>query len=67
MVGSDDSLGGEQSAKKLGDAYVACGATDLEVIVYQDARHEIFNETNATEVRKDLISWLTARLPASTA
>jgi alpha-beta hydrolase superfamily lysophospholipase len=66
MVGSDDSLGGEESAKKLGEAYVKAGATDVEIFVYQDARHEIFNEKNADEVRSDLIRWLKSRLSAST-
>jgi len=67
MVGSDDSLGGEASAKKLGDAYLKAGATDVEVVVYDGARHEIFNETNADQVRQDLITWLTSRLPATNA
>jgi len=64
MVGSDDSLGGERSAKKLADAYLKAGVTDVELIVYQGARHEIFNETNQEEVRLDLISWLESKLPA---
>ena len=66
MVGSDDSLGGEESAKKLGEAYVQAGVTDMEIVVYQDARHEIFNETNVHEVRSDLIQWLENRLTANT-
>lgn len=67
MVGSDDSLGGESSAKKLADAYVAKGASDVELIVYEGARHEVFNETNADEVRGDLIAWLDSRLQGATA
>jgi len=67
MVGSDDSLGGEGSAKKLGNAYLAAGATDVEVVVYDGARHEIFNETNQEQVRADLIAWLSSKLQATTA
>ncbi len=67
MVGSDDSLGGERSAKKLAEAYAARGAEDVELVVYEDARHEIFNETNADNVRRDLVSWLSSKLPAATA
>jgi alpha-beta hydrolase superfamily lysophospholipase len=67
MVGSDDSLGGEASAKKLADAYLSVGASDVELVVYNGARHEIFNETNASEVRSDLVSWLDSRLQARTA
>ena len=62
MVGSDDSLGGEKSAKKLADEYLRLGVSDVSLIVYQGARHEIFNETNQEEVRQDLISWLDSRL-----
>lgn len=65
MVGSDDSLGGERSVKKLADRYVRLGVTDLQLVVYEGARHEIFNETNQEEVRADLIAWLESKLPAS--
>ena len=34
----------------------------LEAIVYREARHEIFNETNRDEVIADLVGWLDARL-----
>jgi alpha-beta hydrolase superfamily lysophospholipase len=63
MVGDDDPLGGEASAKKLADAYLRRGGlTDVELIVYAGARHEVFNETNQAEVRADLIAWLDDRL-----
>jgi alpha-beta hydrolase superfamily lysophospholipase len=63
MVGDDDPLGGEKSAKKLADAYLKRGAlSDVELIVYPGARHEVFNETNQAEVRSDLIAWINDRL-----
>jgi len=63
MGGDDDPLGGEKSAKKLADAYLRKGElTDVELIVYPGARHEVFNETNQQEVRDDLIAWLDSRL-----
>ena len=63
MVGDDDPLGGEKSAKKLADAYLQRGGlTDVELVVYPGARHEVFNETNQQEVRDDLIAWLDDRL-----
>jgi alpha-beta hydrolase superfamily lysophospholipase len=62
MVGSDDTLGGELSAAKLANAYVhRSGLVDVELIVYEGARHEVFNETNRDEVRADLIGWLDDR------
>ena len=36
-----------------------------EVIVYDGARHEIFNETNKDEVIADLVAWLDGRLATS--
>lgn len=62
VVGSDDTLGGEESARRLAEAYVTrAGLVDVEVIVYEGARHEVFNETNRDEVHADLIAWLDAR------
>ncbi|MBD8660940.1 alpha/beta hydrolase [Frigoribacterium sp. CFBP 8754] len=64
MVGDDDPLGGEESARRLADAYVnRSGLTDVELVVYQGARHEIFRETNRDEVLDDLTRWLDARVP----
>lgn len=59
LVGSDDTLGGEGSARKLADAYVnRSRLTDVELIVYDGARHEVFQETNRDEVVADLVRWL---------
>ena len=63
LIGSEDSLGGVESVHKLADAYRDRGGlTDVEVIVYEEARHEIFNETNKAEVIADLQAWLDKRL-----
>ena len=65
-VGDDDPVGGEASAKKLADAYLRKGGLDdVTLIVYPGARHEIFNETNQVDVRKDVIDWLDDRLLGS--
>ena len=62
-VGQDDSLGGETSALKLADDYIVrAGQTDVSVIVYPGARHEVFNETNKEQVLDDVISWLSERV-----
>lgn len=62
QIGSDDPLGGERSIEKLANAYARrSGLTDIEAIVYPDARHEVYNETNRDEVVADLIAWLDAR------
>jgi alpha-beta hydrolase superfamily lysophospholipase len=65
QIGQDDPFGGEKSAEKLAKAYLSrSGLTDVELIVYQDARHEVFNETNRDEVIADTIEWLDSRLHA---
>lgn len=62
MAGSEDPLGGEKGNKKLLDAYRKAGAHDVELVVYHEARHEVFNELNKEEVFADLIDWLDDRL-----
>ena len=62
MVGSDDPVAGERSAQALLKDYVRrAGLVDATLIVYEGARHELFNETNQAEVRADLIAWLDER------
>lgn len=62
MVGSDDPVGGERSARRLLQDYQRrSGLVDAQLIVYEGARHEVFNETNRVEVRADLIRWLDER------
>lgn len=62
LAGSEDSLGGETSVAKLANAYVRRSKlTDVQAIVYPEARHEVFNEINRDEVVADLIAWLDAR------
>jgi alpha-beta hydrolase superfamily lysophospholipase len=67
MIGSEDPLGGETSVQRLADDYITRGGlTDVEVVVYTGARHEVFNETNQQEVRNDLVAWLEQRLAIGT-
>ena len=62
MVGSEDPVAGERSALALLRDYVRrCGLVDAQLIVYEGARHEIFNELNQEEVRADLLRWLDER------
>ncbi|TFC84358.1 alpha/beta fold hydrolase [Cryobacterium cheniae] len=62
LVGGDDIVGGERSARMLVRAYSGrSGLRDIRVIVYPGARHEVFNETNRQGVFDDLIGWLGKR------
>lgn len=48
------------------DRLRAAGVQDLTYRVYEDARHELFNEINRAEVRADLVGWI-RRLSGDTA
>jgi alpha-beta hydrolase superfamily lysophospholipase len=59
QVGSEDPLGGPRSVERLAQAYRRRGGlSDVTVRVYEGARHEVYNETNRSEVVADLIGWL---------
>ena len=63
QIGSDDPFGGVKSAELLAASYLKRGGlSDVELIVYTDARHEIFNETNKDEVVADTLAWLADRV-----
>jgi alpha-beta hydrolase superfamily lysophospholipase len=63
QVGEADPIGGEYSNKALVDAYRKnSGTQDIELFVYHDARHEIYNELNKDEIIADLISWINTRI-----
>jgi alpha-beta hydrolase superfamily lysophospholipase len=62
LIGSDDAVAGERGARALLRDYVRRSRlVDVELIVYEGARHEVFNEINRAEVRTDLIRWLDER------
>jgi alpha-beta hydrolase superfamily lysophospholipase len=34
------------------------GVSNVTLKIYEGARHELFNETNADEVFRDILAWL---------
>ena len=63
--GSDDPLaGGGELILLLAQRYRDAGLTDVTVKVYDDARHEIFNETNRDEVTAVVIACLVSHVPS---
>jgi alpha-beta hydrolase superfamily lysophospholipase len=59
MSGSADPLSGNMALVELvAQRYRDGGVHDVTVLGYQDARHELFNETNRDEVTADLVAWL---------
>jgi len=63
LAGQRDPVGGVDAAQvtALADLLRDRGLP-VELRVYPDARHEVFNEINRDEVTGDLLAWLGARL-----
>ena len=60
VAGADDPVGGYGGGvKKLYNKFLAAGATDAEVILYEGCRHEILNDVCAEKVYSDILSFLT--------
>jgi alpha-beta hydrolase superfamily lysophospholipase len=58
-----DAVGGINSNKALVKAYRRnSGTEDIELFVYDDCRHEIYNELNKDAVIEDLVSWIKKRV-----
>nr|WP_274388271.1 alpha/beta hydrolase [Salsipaludibacter albus] len=59
VSGSHDPLAqGGPAVEALGERYREAGLEDVEVTLYDGARHEILNETNRDEVIADILSFL---------
>jgi len=57
-VGEADPVnGGLTLLTPLTDRLTGAGLTDVTVVTYPEARHEILNETNSAEVIASLIAW----------
>ncbi|MDR2371138.1 MAG: lysophospholipase [Treponema sp.] len=57
--GSADPVGDMGvSTTVLVTVYRSMGMKDLEFVLYPDARHETFNETNREEVTENLVAWM---------
>jgi alpha-beta hydrolase superfamily lysophospholipase len=61
--GRADPVYARTGLQRLEDRYRAAGISDLTVRMYEDGRHEMFNELNRDEVVRDLIAWLNGHLP----
>ncbi|QDG56609.1 alpha/beta hydrolase [Pseudomonas sp. NIBRBAC000502773] len=68
MGGECDPVSEGKRLKSLADALREAGSQHLQLNIYPQARHEVFNETNRDEVTADVLRWLdqalTLRRPA---
>ena len=63
QVGEADPIGGEYSNKALVETYRKnAGIEDIELYVYHECRHEIYNELNKDAILEDLVTWINQRL-----
>jgi len=59
IAGTRDPVSaGTRGLRQLLDAYKAAGLSRVEHIFYDDARHELLNETNRAQVSADIIGFL---------
>ena len=63
QVGEADPIGGERSNKALVEAYRKnAGIDDIELYVYHECRHEIYNELNKEAIIDDLVTWVNQKV-----
>lgn len=63
IAGSQDPVSDYgRGIKKLEKRYQKIGVEDLEVQLYDGARHELLNEINREEVTTDIIRWLESKV-----
>lgn len=63
IAGTADPVGGyTKTVKKLANLYKKMGMSEVSVKLYENARHELLNETNKQEVISDIISWFSEQL-----
>ena len=63
--GECDPVSQGKRLKVLANALCNAGSNNLQVKIYPNARHELFNETNRDAVTADLINWLQQALSAN--
>ncbi len=60
--GATDPVGGDKGMGRLALHYAQTGHTRMKVKIYDDARHEMLNETNRDEVTDDWLDWIDGAL-----
>mgnify|MGYP002621208897 CR=1 FL=1 len=59
IAGTDDPVGDfGKSVEKLYDCYRKLPIADVQLKLYEGAKHELLNETNRAEVMDDVLGWM---------
>ena len=59
VSGSEDPVGNfEPGIKKIHESFVEKGVTNLTLLLYPEARHEVLNEVNREEVYQNIEKWI---------
>ncbi|MFN3410961.1 MAG: lysophospholipase [Exilispira sp.] len=61
LSGSMDPVGAK-TVSDLYKIYLKLGLNDVEIKLYENARHEILNEINREEVTRDILNWIKRHL-----
>jgi len=63
IAGDKDPVGDNaKGVKAVFESYKNSGQEDATLKLYENARHELLNETNREEVTKDILTWLNSHL-----
>lgn len=63
VSGKDDPVGNMgQGVVKAKEGYVEAGVKSVDMILYENDRHEILNETDKDKVMEDIYNWLNKRI-----
>ena len=59
VSGEEDPVGGYgEGVQKVYDMFTLAGCEELDMLLYDGARHEVLNEINRKDVYEDLYAWL---------
>lgn len=63
VSGDKDPVGdGGKGPQSLYEMFKQAGSPDVEIKLYEGARHELHNELNKDEFKRDLVAWLNDRI-----
>ena len=62
FAGDMDPVGNYgKGPKEVYDKMKACGVKDIELIMYEQGRHEMLNEINKMEVYQMILNWINTK------